>query len=406
MDNNRFDTLARLLAKAPTRRRSLGLLAGAGLGGLSALLEFSQEQVGESRKRNRKKNRKQKRRKDKRKRKQDQPRTGDCASGTRPCNGTCIDNARCCTDNDCAEGQVCDATQACVSSGCPTGTKLCGAACISNNDCCSNADCAGGQICKQGICTCPSDTKLCGAERMLQRQVLHQFGLPRRSDLSRRSMRRANALPESAHAAGETISPSISIPTMRRSTFCASPTPSGTPAKGGLNWRVMSIRPTCRNRSYQNLYDAPIGGIRTERKRMASDFIFHPNHNHFHFADFAEYLLLGQDPTPGPTGQWRRRGSRPASASWTQSSMRGTIPTSTKPARPTEQGLTPGWADTYGASSLTTSGSSWAMNSCPTASTRCSRSLIRRVCSTRGVVTRETDNAVDYLLQGRRRQNP
>ena len=46
---------------------------------------------------------------------------------------------------------------------------------------------------------------------------------------------------------------------------------------------------------YQNLYNAPVGGSQTSHKQVASDAIFHAGHQHFHFADFASYLLLQRD---------------------------------------------------------------------------------------------------------------
>ena len=42
---------------------------------------------------------------------------------------------------------------------------------------------------------------------------------------------------------------------------------------------------------YQNVYDAVKGGNQVEHRRMMSDLIFHPSHNHFHVTDFASYSL-------------------------------------------------------------------------------------------------------------------
>jgi hypothetical protein len=46
---------------------------------------------------------------------------------------------------------------------------------------------------------------------------------------------------------------------------------------------------------YQNVYDELSGGNMVEHKVVNSDFIYHPTHNHFHFAGFASYLLTKRD---------------------------------------------------------------------------------------------------------------
>src|SRR5215207_4881861 len=46
---------------------------------------------------------------------------------------------------------------------------------------------------------------------------------------------------------------------------------------------------------YQNVYDQLSGGNRVEHNIVNSDFIYHPTHNHFHFAGFASYLLTKRD---------------------------------------------------------------------------------------------------------------
>jgi hypothetical protein len=59
---------------------------------------------------------------------------------------------------------------------------------------------------------------------------------------------------------------------------------------------------------YQNVYDRITGGNRAVRTKVSSDLIFHPEHNHFHFANFARYELLERD----DAGLYRvaRRGSK------------------------------------------------------------------------------------------------
>jgi hypothetical protein len=46
---------------------------------------------------------------------------------------------------------------------------------------------------------------------------------------------------------------------------------------------------------YQNVYDQLNGGNLVSHTVVNSDFIYHPTHNHFHFAGFASYLLLKRD---------------------------------------------------------------------------------------------------------------
>jgi len=43
---------------------------------------------------------------------------------------------------------------------------------------------------------------------------------------------------------------------------------------------------------YQNVYDQPRGGNLVVHRRITTDLIFHPTHNHFHLADFAGYALF------------------------------------------------------------------------------------------------------------------
>src|SRR5215211_3808663 len=64
---------------------------------------------------------------------------------------------------------------------------------------------------------------------------------------------------------------------------------------GNLGGRLeIAVGPGTRD-LYQNVYDQYVGGTRVIRQRVGSDLIYHPEHNHFHFKDFARYELLKRD---------------------------------------------------------------------------------------------------------------
>lgn len=101
-------------------------------------------------------------------------------------------------------------------------------------------------------------------------------------------------------------------------------------------------------RIYQNVYDALWGGNLVSTTRVGSDLIFHPTHNHFHFADFARYDLLVRD----------RRGAYRRSPRQSQKTtfcildyQRVNAPGPSSPGYTTcganYQGLSAGWGDTY-----------------------------------------------------------
>jgi hypothetical protein len=96
---------------------------------------------------------------------------------------------------------------------------------------------------------------------------------------------------------------------------------------------------------YQNLYDAPVGGNQVSHKQVASDAIYHAGHQHFHFADFASYLLLqkvgdGYAPTT-------KKGSKTSFCIMDTSHVQGSYPDQYWVCGGELQGLTPGWGDTY-----------------------------------------------------------
>ncbi len=99
---------------------------------------------------------------------------------------------------------------------------------------------------------------------------------------------------------------------------------------------------------YQNVYDALSGGTIVEHRRMTSDLIYHPTHNHFHVTDFADYSLLKKN----SSGVYRAtvfRGSKTSfcvldSVKWDSSATNRPGYTDCNAQK---QGLTPGWGDIY-----------------------------------------------------------
>jgi hypothetical protein len=101
-------------------------------------------------------------------------------------------------------------------------------------------------------------------------------------------------------------------------------------------------------RIYQNVYDALWGGNIVSITRVGSDLIFHPTHNHFHFADFARYDLLVRD----SRGAYRRSPRQSQKTTFCiLDYQRVNAPGPSSPQYTTcganYQGLSAGWGDTY-----------------------------------------------------------
>lgn len=383
MDENRLDALARTLAAAPTRRRSLGLLAGLGLGGLTALLGIPQEQVGETQKRNQKRNRKQKRRKNKRKNKPDLPRTDECATGTRPCNGTCIDNAGCCTNDDCANDQVCDSNQTCVAVVCPDGQKRCRRECISNGACCTDDECSGGKTCQGGTCTCPGGTKLCNDhcipnsgccieedcpdDRICQQEICV---CPSGTKLCGENCIATSQCCDSADCddgktceegrcvgGGAPLYPELRTRPATKLSFDRLTDGTYVLRFNNTVWNAGEGRleiegnpnPTrnvAKKKIYQNLYDAPVGGELVSHKVVNSDLLYHPSHNHFHFSNFASYLLLKRLAS-GDYANTTMKGTKTSFCIMDTGRYSGSFTSQFQECDNALQGLSVGWGDTY-----------------------------------------------------------
>lgn len=99
---------------------------------------------------------------------------------------------------------------------------------------------------------------------------------------------------------------------------------------------------------FQNVYDAPVGGILVSHTKVNSDLIFHPTHNHFHFQGFATYLLLQKD-TKGIYRQTTRRGEKTSFCILDTVKVQpsGTSNPSYTNCNNKKQGLSAGWGDIY-----------------------------------------------------------
>jgi hypothetical protein len=110
----------------------------------------------------------------------------------------------------------------------------------------------------------------------------------------------------------------------------------------------LEITVDANKRIYQNVYDALWGGSVVDSRMVGSDLIFHPTHNHFHFADFARYDLLVQD----SRGAFRRSPRQSQKTTFCIIDYRRVnAPGPSSPGYTTcgddVQGLSAGWGDTY-----------------------------------------------------------
>ena len=102
---------------------------------------------------------------------------------------------------------------------------------------------------------------------------------------------------------------------------------------------------------YQNVFDANIGGARVVSKRVSTDLIYHPTHNHFHFADFAVYELLRRN-SVGAYVPTSRAGTKTSFCILDSVRLASHGPTwrEYSACGASRQGLSAGWGDTYDAS--------------------------------------------------------
>jgi hypothetical protein len=97
---------------------------------------------------------------------------------------------------------------------------------------------------------------------------------------------------------------------------------------------------------YQNLYDAD--GTQTQHNPVATDTVFHPDHNHYHFTDFASSVLLKRDAGSKRYYETTKKGAKTTGCivDWVDVSEAETEQLYTTCDQDL-QGLTPGWADPY-----------------------------------------------------------
>jgi hypothetical protein len=100
-----------------------------------------------------------------------------------------------------------------------------------------------------------------------------------------------------------------------------------------------------KNRLYQNLYDAPVGGKRVGRRRVHGRIVYHPSHQHYHFADFASYLLLRR--AQAGTYQPVSKGTKTSFCIIDSFDVKATQLRQYTTCEQELQGLTPGWGDIY-----------------------------------------------------------
>jgi hypothetical protein len=135
VDANHFDSLARTLADAATRRTAVSGLLGGGLATVLSRLGFQDAEAKKKRKRRKKKK--------------------TCKGGKKKCGKTCIPKANCCRSTDCGENEKC-ASGACVPC-LPQGT-----ACTSDAECCTDICDAYTNRCQQVRISCESDEQCPG----------------------------------------------------------------------------------------------------------------------------------------------------------------------------------------------------------------------------------------------------
>ncbi len=104
-----------------------------------------------------------------------------------------------------------------------------------------------------------------------------------------------------------------------------------------------------RGKVYQNLYDAAQGGALARRIYVGNDAVFHEGHDHWHFANFASYLLLQQD-ADGVYRATTKKGSKTSFCVMDVRQIGGGYGAQYTTCGKELQGLTVGWGDVYGAS--------------------------------------------------------
>jgi hypothetical protein len=210
-----------------------------------------------------------------------------------------------CSASSCPPGLVCDLRQGCI---CPEGTKPCTGTCVPFDACCGG--CPPDANCDNGVCK--------GVEAPL----------PLYPDV--------RALPPS-DLQFDIVDGDLHVLRFSNTIWNA--------GQGRLELEGDSD-PFGANTNYQNLYDEPVGGTRVSHEIVASDFIFHASHNHFHFADFASYRLLTKD-AQGTYQPSTQESTKISFCIRDTDHVEGDFNESYTRCSRDYQGLTPGWGDTY-----------------------------------------------------------
>jgi hypothetical protein len=103
-----------------------------------------------------------------------------------------------------------------------------------------------------------------------------------------------------------------------------------------------------RGKIYQRLYDAAVGGSVVQRIYIGNDALFHEGHNHWHFANFASYLLLKRDAN-GVYQPTTKKGTKTSFCVMDSRRVGGSYGRQYTTCGQALQGLTVGWGDTYAA---------------------------------------------------------
>jgi hypothetical protein len=263
-----------------------------------------------------------------------------CAPHSKPCGDGCIPEDECC--GGCPKGMTCEAS-ICV---CAPRYKACGNTCIPESECCEG--CPTGMTCQDGACVCAPDYKACEDTCIPASECCG--GCPNGTTCE----------DGECVGNGKPLYPDLRTLPARDLTFDTLSDGTYILRFSNSVWNAGEGRlelegdptpqpdPDVAKKVYQNLYDAPIGGTLVSHKQVASDFIYHPNHMHFHFANFASYLLLARD-SKGIYQPTTKKGTKTSFCIEDSNPLPGaTYPAQYDTCGTDRQGLTPGWADTYG----------------------------------------------------------
>lgn len=210
-----------------------------------------------------------------------------------------------CSESSCPPGLVCDARQGCI---CPERTKSCNGTCIPFGTCCGG--CPEDAFCANGVCKRANNP------------------LPLYPDLK--------ALPPT-DLMFDTVDGDLHVLRFSNTVWNS--------GRGRLELEG-DADPLGDNTIYQNLYDESVGGTRVSHEVVASDFIFHDSHSHFHFADFASYRLLTKD-AGGSYQPSTQESTKISFCIMDTDHVEGEFDEIYTRCGRDFQGLTPGWGDTY-----------------------------------------------------------